>query len=501
MNRPIRNGRMFLILFDVAAIAFSIIMFSSVSYGFDRWIATISLGASYFYIVFYTFSPQHIVKGVRIYLSLELAFSFFYYILFFWPYQKELFDIGTHYYESSMVNYGYPGGANKAMLMSLAGFAAFHLGNLLVAKYQPRDMQVSEPLSIYMAFDIGLAIFMPIFFALFIFSGAQPDDLGRYQKVIERNTEQASSVVNGIYLLTILLCLVASARIISARFHHGRLAVSHWTMLATIVLWMLWVLLQGDRNNFLVILLALVGGVSAFLRELRWPIIIAALFPAMLVYNTVEVFRMLPDPSIQGLMQAWQEASQKSSEDSSFALTTLTLRATFDIVPYYEPFSFGYYKLIGFAGIVPLVRGMLLNGESTFTNTSEVIAHHVLGPNPTWSLGTNPISDLYMEFGSVGVVLGMGLIGYLVARTRNLVMLKGPSSNRIFLYIALFALMSQVPRYSVDSPVRFIVWGALIFWIYDLVKPSRKSAICLEVATIKNTTVLKGNTKDGKSRF
>ena len=235
-------------------------------------------------------------------------------------------------------------------------------------------------------------------------------------------------------------------------------------------------LIGGDRNNFLVVALGAVGGVAAFIREIRLPVLVAAVVPALIVYNTVEIYRQASDRSLAGLEEAYFAANDREADASSFALTTLTVRATFDIAPKPQPYAWGYYKLIGFGGIVPLVRGVLIGKNSGFTDTSQVLAYYIIGPEATWSLGSNPLSDLYFDFGQIGVVLGFALFGYVAAAVRNFIARKGPSSPRMFLYIVTLAMMSEVPRYTVDFPVRIVVWGYLIFWLYARINPAARLA-------------------------
>jgi hypothetical protein len=414
------------------------------------------------------------VRGIKIRLSLENAFVIFYYILFFWPYQKEVLSIGEHYYYSYYISNGYAGGANKAMLLSIAGLAAFHLGNVILSPRDAEALKNYEPLRRYAVFDQALAVGMAIYFIIFYIFGLAPDDLARYQGATNYVKEGAGSVANGLYFLMTLLCLLSVARIVSQLHFGGRLLARHLAIIVMVSFWSLFILIGGDRNSFLVIALGAAGGVAAFLREIRWPIILAAIVPALIVYNTVEIYRQASDKSVAGLQQSFFDGNSKDDDKSSFTLTTLTVRATVDIAPTLEPYALGYYKLVGFGGIVPFVRGFLIGKDTGFTDTSQVIQYYVLGPDATWSLGSNPVSDLYLDFGPIGVVAGLTLLGYAAAAARNFVVRKGPSSPRIFLYIATLAMLSEAPRYTLDFPVRTVVWGYLAFWIYEALKPAAR---------------------------
>jgi hypothetical protein len=476
MKRRIVDRQRLWLFVDPVVIILSLAFFLITPPGFDLIVALPCLIGIYGYIAYYVLTSVEVVPGIKIRLTVEFAFVAFYYILFFWPYQQELLGIGAHYYESALVLEGYADGANKAMLLSLTGIAGFHLGGILVPRSRPGAQTIAESKSAYIPFDLVLAPVMVLSFAAFIYFRLEPDDLARYQQAINHITEETSPVVNGLYTLTILLCLIGVSRIIVQLYYRRGLQSRHWIIVGAVSFWMLYILIHGDRNNFLVVALGAAGGYAAFVRQIRWPIILAAVIPALIVYNTIEIYRQATDQGWAGLEQAFSDASHRDDDESSFALTTMTVRATFDFAPDPEPYAGGYYKLVGFGGIVPLVRGIIIGKSERFTDTSQVIAYYVLGPDAAWSLGSNPISDLYLDFGPAGVAIGLALLGYVSAQTRNYIARYGPSSPRIFLYVALLAMMSEVPRYTIDFPVRLVVWGSLVYWLYGVVNPAARIA-------------------------
>ena len=63
----------------------------------------------------------------------------------------------------------------------------------------------------------------------------------------------------------------------------------------------------------------------------------------------------------------------------------------------------------------------------------------VIGPQATWGVGTNIVADLYIDFGPLGVFLGMYFLGFLGGyfKTRFHV---SNSLVFIFMYCYLLAL-------------------------------------------------------------
>ncbi len=85
--------------------------------------------------------------------------------------------------------------------------------------------------------------------------------------------------------------------------------------------------------------------------------------------------------------------------------------------------------------------------------------------NPdAFGLGTNLIGDIYVSFGSIGVIVLMFFFGKFIKRTyeNNL---KGPSYSQI-LYIIFVILAVYFPRATLLSPVQTIAWTYVLSYIY-----------------------------------
>ncbi|AOH84272.1 hypothetical protein AWL63_10105 [Sphingomonas panacis] len=72
-----------------------------------------------------------------------------------------------------------------------------------------------------------------------------------------------------------------------------------------------------------------------------------------------------------------------------------------------------------------------------------------------------------MDFGLPGIIILMTVTGYFVVRVRTTIIKRGMSTKRIFVYMVLAGTMTEMPRYSLDFPVRFLVWGFVILFIYE----------------------------------
>ncbi len=114
-------------------------------------------------------------------------------------------------------------------------------------------------------------------------------------------------------------------------------------------------------------------------------------------------------------------------------------------------------------GIIPFSRSVFVSPDDPFVTSADFLTEGVLGPAATWGLGTNVISDIYVDFGLLGVILLMFIMG----RWSSFVSFKVSKVNcniRWFvIYLFTLALYSQYARYSFDFPIRNIAWTYFMF--------------------------------------
>jgi hypothetical protein len=254
-----------------------------------------------------------------------------------------------------------------------------------------------------------------------------------------------------------------------------RLPVSLLVCLALSAYWALRVLLLGDRNSFLLIAVIATAGIFTFRVRAGRLLLLLLVVASLFLYNAVEVARDNRGTTISTLFSSLTTGSgqgaslTKDKGDSSFNITTVGLRASIFAVPDPYPYGNGKYKLIGVAGVLPFVRGLTLGSGIGFTDTSEVLTAVMLPPKPGWNVGSNMISDSYIDFGVPGVIALPFLVGSFAAFTRRRLRSgEGDYTPSVVFYLLTLALLTELPRYSIDFPVRILAWTALMFGAYRL---------------------------------
>jgi oligosaccharide repeat unit polymerase len=236
-------------------------------------------------------------------------------------------------------------------------------------------------------------------------------------------------------------------------------------------LWAIRILLSGDRNAALLVTIVAVAGLFTFrFRAGRW--VLAVLCAAALaVYGAVEQLRKGQTSSLREIVRGAPGTLSFGDYDTSFNITTVGVRAALAGVPEHIDFGYGLYKLVGAAGIVPFIRGLLIPPDMAYTSSSDVL-NEIIHPTADWSVGTNVIADVYVDFGLLGVPILLFALGLFVAYTQRSVMQVPNSPWRGVVYLTTLALVAEVPRYSLTFPVRPLVWVLILFAVIWLLSPA-----------------------------
>lgn len=117
-----------------------------------------------------------------------------------------------------------------------------------------------------------------------------------------------------------------------------------------------------------------------------------------------------------------------------------------------------HYLFAPFPKIPMIMTSLFFDSTPTQLSTGYIITIETLGPKATYGLGTNIIVDVYMAFGSLGVILFMFFLGYFV----RYLQVKSMSSKSVFffiLYLIMISFSVYCPRAPFFEPFRFLAWS------------------------------------------
>jgi oligosaccharide repeat unit polymerase len=456
--------------FEAVALAAFVVLFFVVPDGATPWVLVVNLVTFYWLFLRAIAVPDRILPWIPSYLSIEVLFFAFSYLIFYYQYQLFLFgetDLALSVYISN----AFVDGSNKAITLATVGMLAFTIGYRILnpathAVGADRDQSSSghnehENSQYFQAMAWASSVLLLALVALYLLAGWRSADEGRYT-----GTATASLGLEGTFVLIVMFCMIVAALWIYATAAKLRRPPMLVVGLVVAIAFSVRLLILGDRSSFLLIALVLVGGYVVFVRRASLMLLIGTFGIWMLVYQVIEVVRLIPNwydsDNIWELMRT-SPVYQRSSDESSFNITTMALRATVQVVPDNYDFTYGILKLVQFSSIIPFSGKLYLPYiHPTYTRSSDMLRDVMIGPWALWDPGTNVISDPYIDFGVPGVVVILFAIGLFAKAMRNYVARDPSKAHRVVMYLLATALFAELPILNIGVSVRILAW-ALIF--------------------------------------
>lgn len=456
-------------MFEILLVLGLLALYNAVPQGADPTILWSCLLAQYAIVLGTVLRPITVWPGLPTFVSTEFLFQFFCYLIFFYPYQLHvlgIYDVSrSAFFQNTFADL-----SNQAIILSLIGTLSFRAGVQAlvvrvadVAEIECRPRRLDEVTSHALALPVF--VLQVLLIAMYVAFGWQAAGEGRYSGQVE-----AGPLVEGVYLAIIVLSMIAVALwVLPSSKGAGRSAfVSFAALLA--VLWATRLLFSGDRNAFLLIAIVGVGGLVTFrVRTGRW-VLLALGIVAIPMYNAIEALRSGRISSVFEFFSSSGAAAASYGGDTSFNISTIGVRAALARVPEAIDYGYGLYKLIGAAGVIPFIRGQMVSPDVTYLQSADVLNDILLGPRARWGVGSNVIVDAYVDFGVLAVPIMLFGLGVFVAFVQRAVTRMPDSPWRSVIYLMTLALIAEIPRYSLDFPVRPLVWTLLIFWAVSVLR-------------------------------
>jgi hypothetical protein len=437
-------------------IAFLTALFFLAPEGHSPWIIWLCL-AVFYSVGIPALRGVEVVPGLRTPLAARPLFYAYIYLLLFYPYQ--LYVLGLYDLQANrFLDVSFVEKSNASLLLSTVGVLAFDLGYSIRFRHVSVDSKSHAYGLVPWLLVGGLAAVVAIYWR----SGLSSALVGAYV-----GSTTGDVTTDGIYFLCTAFSMWTSGAFVFQLARRSKVSPVLWVGMAIVAVWSMALLVMGDRNNFFLIVLVLVGGYATFVKRVPLLILIAGVFCAFFVYNVVEVARKTEDRSFQAIRQVASNGQDvpRGLEEGSFGITTITSRAALSVVEEETGYFYGKFKLIGFAGIVPYSRSLFVAQTDRFEASSRVLTYWMVGPYGTWGVGSNVISDAYLDFGAPGVIVFLFLLGLLGKYVEVKASANPTSMKWVTAYLLTVATFAEMARYTVDFPVRCIVWGLLIFYL------------------------------------
>lgn len=357
---------------------------------------------------------RSIVSGIHTYLRPDTLFYLFFYILFAFPYLSDFFGY-SDIHQNKFIAQLFIEHINRAVVSATVAIIFFGWGYGIFekSKYLQKEQQANDVYWLdYRVAKTARFISVLLFFILFgilVVTGTLGQLFREYTGLgVGDNTSDGI-----LYLMTHFSMLMISLTI-SIRVVENRAEIRDWIYILPPLVWSILLLVSGDRNSFLLIVLVFIVGYSTyFYRVSILTLVIGGVF-AFGVYQAIEITRSIGEKSFSDVISTIGNKSNDSENglaESSFSLTTITLRASFHDNPDGDMLHYGKFKLVGILGVIPYSRGLFFDKNRENVTSAEYITDTVLGKESDWSIGSNLISDVVVDVGVIFLPLFMLIIG------------------------------------------------------------------------------------------
>ncbi|GHT61938.1 hypothetical protein AGMMS50239_13980 [Bacteroidia bacterium] len=455
----------FKIIYSIAIILL-LIFYCIVPKGADFWVIVPCLIIFYF-LLFMSFAKPIQVGNIKSYFKIDLLFYMFSYLLYYYPYQKYILgltDLTTQYTRlNQYIEY-----TNMSIILSTIAMLAFALGystykkrNGTISDFVVRNNIVPTTRQINRLICIILLVTIPLCIYFFIENGisALIYAYGSDYALIDFNTMP-------VYRELSFFVMILSALSVYYWKYYKKINLIFILSIITILIWALYVVLSGDRNGFFLIIVVIIVEYFTIIRAISRKYIILFSFGALLLYNVLEIAREADDRNIDTYVEAYKEMQQK--DGNSFNITTLGYRATFDYIPEKHDFFYGNFLFLSITSIVPFLSAQFIDTNDVYKSSSSTLTYYLYGTYNSrgGGVGTNIITDLYMDFGVIGVLVIMFLMGRISVFFQNKITLNYNSIKWVVLYTITLSFFSEIARYGLVFAVRGITWTFLFFLVF-----------------------------------
>ena len=414
----------------------------------------------YIYFIGAISKPISIVPHIKTFMKIDVFFMMFYYIIFYYPYQLHVLNI-EDLANSQFLYKTYAQYTNPAVISSTIGLVSFQMG------FHKEFFKKNVKRSLYPKAFYKKLNFIVLFFTMFILLLYSQTGMVAMFASSYAGSKTGDVTYDAIFHLVTYFIILSSISVLFYYINFKKLNIILIVLLSIVVIWCLALLIIGDRNTFFIIAIVIVSGYYTFIKGITRKKIILFIFPALFLYQVVEVSRTSEERNLEAIWLAMTETNVEDEgiDIGSFGITTIGLRSTFKIIEENHDYFLGKFKFVSLTSVIPYSSRLFISNKDPYTGSSNVIKEEMIGKNASWGTGTNIISDAYLDFGIIGVIFILYGFGYFGGFVKNKLIKEPNNAKWIFIYLILIGYYSELSRYGFDFPLRSIVWTLLLFWL------------------------------------
>jgi hypothetical protein len=429
------------------------------------------------------FLNRKVEFGSIYWLSLVPFFILGYLIVFYQMIVLDLagFTVPTMFYEYIWANETV---LNRSIGLATLGLLAFYLGEVYSRDKSPYKRAWNKNSKIETKSIAFLIILAYIFYILFLIAS------GSYIYGVYSSEDGLSSAN---YFYKAFEIALSAAIIVKLSFitscEKQKLSFRKYLsffgvpLLALVVWNILFSLFVGDRAPVMFFSVLTFGLYFIRWKRLNFILLCMSIFLASILFSFVGELRQVGERSNVDFSERITNITNYSEGKTSkkfdelvpgdatieMALSVNTLNHALLNVPDKYDYRYGLFQLqyiyASIPGLSGVISEILYGSDTKFYSSSKFITYFIQGDQPTFGNGTSILADFYLDFGVIGIVIGLYLFGYFVGK--NEYKLFSSYQQVTFSWVVILIFFSKA-LYLSRSSILFEL--SLIVFIYLLIK-------------------------------
>lgn len=414
------------------------------------------------------------------YLRTSYIFVLGYVIVFF----QFNIDLVCHNITSHSAQFSSPSVINKCLLYAVAGICSYFLGNCLALwKGFSISRKKTNRRIISSSFLKFQSILLFVFAIVYLYYNATEILSGNFIYSEDAMTEKAGSLSNYssvmVYVMTFTYLVSRSFNIKSK----GE-SVSIWGFIKgngflfnlSIALYLIFIFMTGDRGPIITIVLAhAITYVTISKKKLKLVAIIAFIAIGSVGLTAIgEVRRTANILTVSELLKHKSESDAQSISPMTAELAGSynTFTYAVDKVPDKYDFFYGLMQIRESVYAVPFLYRIVpfVFSSKEYENSSTSYCTFLIqGLNRTYGNGSSLLADFYLDFGYIGILVGMFFLGVVIVRLDSELFL----GSNIYWQVAAIVFFSHslyISRATLTTPLYYIVPALLIMYLHKFFK-------------------------------
>lgn len=371
-------------------------------------------------------------------------------------------------------------------LYSLIGFLSYILGFVTSKEYYSGLSYSTEndyTIQISDKYLLIQKILFVVFVCIYLSYNAGVILSGNYYYNEQTMLDNAGSMLNySAVMINVLMFTILCSNAYNLKFYEVEL--SFWDFIKInglmfnipMLIYLSFVFMTGDRGPIMTAILAfLITFVVACGKKLKLSSLLIALVLGSIIFSVMGQIRK--ESNLLTLKEIVSYQNNEVNESIISATSELagsynTFTYSVERVPSVYPFFYGMLQLRTIGYSVPFLYRLIpfIYSEKQYENDSASYCTYLIqGLNRKYGNGASILADIYLDFGLIGIIVIMFLLGRLVIRL-DYELFYGMSSYWFLVAVIFFSYSLYLSRASLSTPLYYIVPSFIVFYCRKYIK-------------------------------